>query len=50
VLINQKAVLKKSLALGSNGFGNMEDEEDDGSFQNGPRKKKEFMYKKDSDS
>ncbi|KAM0910501.1 hypothetical protein ACQ4PT_014124 [Festuca glaucescens] len=30
--------------------GNMEDEEDVGSFQNGPREKKEFMYKKDSDS
>ncbi|KAM0877208.1 hypothetical protein ACQ4PT_035642 [Festuca glaucescens] len=30
--------------------GNMEDEEDVDSFQNGPREKKEFMYKKDSDS
>ncbi|KAM0928107.1 hypothetical protein ACQ4PT_002274 [Festuca glaucescens] len=30
--------------------GNMEDEEDVNSFQNGPREKKEFMYKEESDS
>ncbi|KAM0876005.1 hypothetical protein ACQ4PT_036468 [Festuca glaucescens] len=30
--------------------GNMENEEDVNSFQNGPREKKEFMYKEDSDS
>ncbi|KAM0849468.1 hypothetical protein ACQ4PT_053718 [Festuca glaucescens] len=29
---------------------NMEDEEDVNSFQNGPREKKEFMYKEESDS
>ncbi|KAM0931877.1 hypothetical protein ACQ4PT_000052 [Festuca glaucescens] len=30
--------------------GNMEDEEDVNSFQNGPREKKEFMYTEESDS
>jgi hypothetical protein len=30
--------------------GNMEDQEDVNSFRNGPRDKKEFMYKEESDS
>ncbi|KAM0837012.1 hypothetical protein ACQ4PT_061945 [Festuca glaucescens] len=47
-LFNKECVMYKPADAAIS--GNMEDEEDVGSFQNEPREKKEFMYKKDSDS
>ncbi|KAM0821432.1 hypothetical protein ACQ4PT_072221 [Festuca glaucescens] len=47
-LFNKECVMYKPADAAVS--GNMEDEEDVNSFQNGPREKKEFMYKEESDS
>ncbi|KAM0845727.1 hypothetical protein ACQ4PT_056167 [Festuca glaucescens] len=47
-IFNKEGVTYKLAAAAVS--GNMEDEEDANSFQNGPRDKKEFMYKEESDS
>ncbi|KAM0929678.1 hypothetical protein ACQ4PT_001686 [Festuca glaucescens] len=47
-LFNKKGVTYKPADAAVS--GNMEVEEDVNSFQNGPREKKEFMYKEESDS
>ncbi|KAM0904779.1 hypothetical protein ACQ4PT_017776 [Festuca glaucescens] len=47
-MFNKEGVTYKPAAAAVS--GNMEDEEDVNSFQNGPRDKKEFMYKEESDS
>ncbi|KAK1614750.1 hypothetical protein QYE76_049576 [Lolium multiflorum] len=47
-MFNKEGVTYKPAAAAVS--GNMEDQEDVNSFRNGPRDKKEFMYKEESDS